>query len=289
MKVKKVLVLGASGMLGHKVSLFLSGIEEFQVYNLVYRKKLLNTDIVCDVNRVERLISIVNQVSPDIIINCIGALIHQSENKPAEAIWLNAYFPHLLENISTKNNIKLVHVSTDCVFSGAKGNYGENDFKDADDIYGRSKSLGEIYSNNHCTLRTSIIGPELKIDGSGLLHWLLSQSGTIKGFTNAIWAGVTTLELSKAILEAINNDLKGLFHVTNGEKISKYLLLEKLITRLNLPAINVEPYEDFRTDKSLRTSDKFDFNVPSYDQMIDEMVLDIRKRRDIYEHYPVQQ
>src|SRR5690606_24943808 len=116
---------------------------------------------------------------------------------------------------------KLIHISTDCVFSGNRGAYTEDDFCDANDTYGRSKALGELNNDRDLTIRTSIIGPELKTNGEGLLHWFLNQSTPVNGFTEAYWGGVTTLELAKAIKTALMSDLKGIVNLTNGESISK--------------------------------------------------------------------
>ena len=120
---------------------------------------------------------------------------------------------------------KLIHISTDCVFSGRQGMYADNDFRDADDIYGRSKALGEIFSDKDLTIRTSIIGPELKRYGEGLFHWFMSQRERVNGYTKVFWSGVTTLELAKAIEYSLDNDVTGLFQLSNGVRISKYDLL----------------------------------------------------------------
>ena len=163
----------------------------------------------------------------------------------------------------------MIHVSTDCVFSGKKGAYSEDDMRDADDIYGMSKALGEIFDAPHCTLRTSIIGPELK-DGTGLFHWFMKQTKEVRGFTKAFWGGVTTLELAKSINKAIQNNLEGLYHVTNGKKISKYDLLYLFNKHRNIP-LSIVPYDGYEVDKSLVKSKKFDFEIPDFDVMIEKV------------------
>mgnify|MGYP006427502937 CR=1 FL=1 len=267
---KKILILGATGMLGHVVYRYFSKIENYQLFNTVYRTKLTEDSLICDVRKDEDLKAVFEKVEPDIIINCVGALIKESKEDPTNTIYLNALFPNKLKDLCDKFEARLIQVSTDCVFSGQEGNYSEDDFRNADDVYGRSKALGEISDKPHCTLRTSIVGPELKENGTGLYHWFMSQDSQVKGFTNALWSGVTTLELSKAIDKAIQNELSGLFHVTNGYPISKYELL-KLFNKLRKDKISIIPDGQHKINKTLNKSKKFDFEVADYDQMIQEM------------------
>ena len=223
--MKKILLFGATGMAGHMVYYFLRETKKYKIDNVVFRNKLTEDSIQLDVTNNNAVSKLVKTIKPDIIINCIGVLIKGSKENPDNAILLNAYFPHLLKRLSDEVNATLIHISTDCVFSGKKGNYSEIDFRDADDVYGRSKALGEIINEKDLTIRTSIIGPELKENGEGLFHWFMKNSGNVNGYTNAYWGGVTTLELAKAIDVAIENNLTGLVHLSNGEKISKFDLL----------------------------------------------------------------
>ena len=203
--MEKVLILGSTGMLGHVLYNYLESNTTFKLYDLSYRKKLNKLSILLDVSNTEKLTKHIEEISPNYVINCIGILKKKSIENPKNAIYINAYFPHLLKNICNKINSKLIHVSTDCVFSGNNGNYVENSKKDANDLYGQTKSLGEFNDENHLCIRTSIIGPELKEIGEGLLHWLFNQKGEIQGFKNVFWGGVTTFELSKAIYYSIEN------------------------------------------------------------------------------------
>jgi dTDP-4-dehydrorhamnose reductase len=269
MDKKKVLIIGATGMLGHMVYYFLERLDKYDLYNSVYRTKLTEDSIVCDVKNQIDIKALFDRVKPHIVINCVGALVQESKENPINAIYLNALFPHILKELCDENEAKLIHISTDCVFSGQKGSYAEDDFRDADDVYGRSKALGEIFDSPHCTLRTSIIGPELK-DGTGLFQWFMKQTGEVKGYTKAYWSGVTTLELAKAIYKAIQNDLKGLLHVTNGEKISKHDLLHLINKHRNSP-LKIIPYDDYVADKSLEKSKKFDFEISSFDEMLNNI------------------
>jgi len=267
---KRVLVIGGTGMLGHVVYYYLKETNRYEVLNTVYRTKLTDDSIVCDVRNQKLLKSVLRETNPYAIINCVGALIKESKTNPANAIYLNAMLPHVLRKQADLINAKLIHVSTDCVFSGTKGNYGEEDFRDADDVYGRSKALGEICEVPHCTLRTSIIGPELKKNGTGLLHWFMNESGPVQGYTHSLWSGVTTLQLAKCMEIVITKELTGLFHVTNGRRISKFDLL-KLFNKVRSDKIDIIPFVNSGTDKSLQASSRYDFQVPTYRQMIAEM------------------
>lgn len=282
---KKILVLGSSGMLGHVVFYYLKENTDFIVSGLDYRNKLTDDNFICDVRDEEKLKYILYQLKPDILINCIGALIKESKSNPANAIFLNAYFPHALKKICDNLNTKLIHISTDCVFSGKKGNYKENDFRDADDIYGRSKALGEIINDKDVTLRTSIIGPELKRDGEGLFHWLFSQKGEIKGYTKALWSGVTTLELAKSVLKVINYNLNGLMHVTNGKPISKFDLLSVIKEVWEKKDIIIKPYSEYVLDKTLVITEKFNFEIPDYRKMLTEMKDWMNSHSELYSYY----
>ncbi len=270
MQKKRVLILGATGMLGHMVYKYFEFIGDYELFNSVYRTPLNDKSIVCNVNDYEALLSLFNQTCPDVVVNCIGALINESKENPTNAIYLNALLPHLLKDICNQHKAKLIHISTDCVFSGKKGRYTEDDFRDAEDVYGRSKALGEIFEDPHCTLRTSIIGPELK-DGTGLLHWFMKQEGKVKGFENVFWGGITTLELAKCVHKVISNSLCGLFHVTNGEKISKYNLLLLLKNAFGLKSIELVGNSDYCIDKSLDLSAKYNFQIKTYEEMIDQL------------------
>lgn len=264
---KKILLFGATGMAGHIAYFYLKSTGKYDITNVVFRNKLTDDSIIVDVANQDEVASLVKEIKPDIILNCIGVLIKGSSKRPDNAILINAYFPHLLKRLADEVGGKLIHISTDCVFSGEKGSYAENDFRDADDIYGRSKALGEIINDKDLTIRTSIIGPELKKEGEGLFNWFMNQSGEVNGYTEAYWGGVTTLELAKAIDNALDNDLKGLVHLTNGHKIAKYNLLQ-LFKKIWNKNITINPYNGKSVDKSLLKSETFNYNVNGYEQML---------------------
>ncbi|MEG0560405.1 MAG: SDR family oxidoreductase [Muribaculaceae bacterium] len=269
---QKILVLGATGMAGHMIYLYLKGLDKYEMSNMVFRTKLDEKSLIIDVNDKSTLSKAIKLINPNIIINCIGILIKGSSDNPINAIYINSCLPHLLKSISEEIGADLIHISTDCVFSGNKGNYNENDFRDADDIYGRSKALGEIINDKDLTIRTSIIGPELKQDGEGLFHWFMNQQGAVQGYKTAIWGGVTTLELAKAIDYAILNKTTGLIQLSNGLGISKYelLCLFKEIWKKN---IEIKPVEKNGIDKSIAKSNVFHYEVPSYKNMLNDQFI----------------
>jgi len=285
---KSVLVLGSTGMLGHQVVKYLLESDEYEIFDVAFRYKLREKTIIANSLDKSKFEKIITELSPDFIVNCIGTLINGSNNLE-NAIYLNAYLPHQLKKISKIIGAKLIHISTDCVFSGNKKNpYTEFDKKDGHDFYAKTKSLGEIDSANHLTIRTSVIGPELKdkkfLD-EGLFHWFMGQSVSASGFSKTIWSGVTSIELAKAIKWAIDNHIVGLYHITNGDSISKHDLLHLFnkYTEKNLKIVKVS---GLSLNKSfIDTRKELDYKVPSYEEMIRKMVYQIRKNKKIYNHY----
>ena len=285
MDKKKVLVLGATGMAGHVVYYFLKESGKYQMSNVVFRTKLTDDSIVLDVRDSHAVKKILEENKPDVIINCIGVLVRGSQEHPDNAILLNAYFPHLLERIACEISVRVIHISTDCVFSGQKGYYNETDFRDADDVYGRSKALGEIMNSKDLTIRTSIIGPELKSNGEGLFHWFMHQHGGINGFKTAIWGGVTTLELAKMIDYVLDRDITGLVQLSNGVRISKYDVLNLFKEVWGRTDITVLPYDGNGVDKSIARSEHLNYHVPEYREMLEELEAWMEKHGCLYQQY----
>ena len=267
---KKVLVLGGVGMLGHVLLKKLNDNKVFDIYDITRNKENRPNNFKCDVTNFDYLFKIIKDIKPDYIVNCIGILIKGSIEEPSNAILTNAILPHKLVEFSNAVDSKLIHISTDCVFDGSKGSYIETDNKTAQDTYGLSKSLGEINDDKNLTLRTSIIGPELKDDGEGLFSWFIKQKGEVSGFIESIWGGVTTLALADVIIKSINENYTGLFHVTNGQPISKFDLLSLIKEKFELNNIDLKRVSGKKADKSLST--KFNhFNIQTYSEMISEM------------------
>jgi len=284
----KVLILGSTGLIGHQVHNYLKGSKEYDLHNIAYRRKLQEDTILLNVRDESNLVEQITNIRPQYIINCIGILIGGSNKDPENAIFLNAYMPHRLARLADEIDAKLIHISTDCVFSGDKKEpYIETDEKDGRGVYAKSKGLGEFVNNKHLTLRTSVVGPELKTDGEELFHWFMSQQGDISGFTQAIWSGVTTIELAKAVKWAIDNDITGLYHVTNNSSISKYNLLQ-LFKKYTKQDINIKSVDGNNVDKSfIDTRLLMDYEIPSYDQMISDMADLIANNRLLYSQYKV--
>lgn len=285
---KSILILGSSGMLGHVVNIHLRSLNNyFHVIDVARNSEIVKPDIEMDVTNFNALQQLYYRIKPDIIINCVGMLNKIAENNPADAILINSYLPHFLEKITTNHTCRVIHISTDCVFSGKKGYYSEYDSMDADSCYGRSKALGEIQNSKDLTLRTSIVGPELHSNGIGLFQWFSKQSGIIPGYTDVFWTGVTTIELSKVIVSCILQNTIGLCHVVNGVRISKFDLLHYLKSAfLNSPVTAIEKDNILNYDKSLINSrTDFSYQVPSYPKMMLDMSSWIKEYKQLYPHY----
>lgn len=280
----RVVVLGTLGMAGHVMAEYLDGIDEYEVYG-VARSPGRYVNKVVDALNFHKLEEFLTEKSPDIVINCIGLLVSSSANQITNAILINSYLPHFLGELGDKLGFKFIHVSTDCVFSGKDGGYSENSFRDGDDNYARTKALGELFSENHLTIRTSIIGPELKSDGTGLMGWFFSQDGEVNGYSKAYWSGVTTLELAKETHRVIQKPVVGLVHVCPDEKVSKYELL-RLFNEIWARSCHVIPSGAYKIDKSLiRTRQDYCYSPSDYKTMLVDLKNWTDFHPDYYPHY----
>lgn len=269
--MKKILVIGIKGMAGHVVFKSLPKLGNYEVYGLA--RNVASTERVfnLDVSNTEELKKIID-LGFDVIINCIGILNKDAEDNPHKAIWFNSYFPHLLESLTKNTKTKVISISTDCVFSGKKGNYTESDLTDGQGFYAMSKAMGEIENEKDLTIRTSIIGPELNIEGIGLFHWFMTQKDRMSGYSQAFWSGITTIELAKVIHQTILQDIKGLLIVAGNSKIDKFSLLKLFNTIFRNDALTITENANYKVDKSMYSSRlDFDYQVPSYKDMILEM------------------
>jgi dTDP-4-dehydrorhamnose reductase len=279
-------VLGGGGMLGHKIYQILS--NEFNTFVTFrdFNDKLKslkifnenNTLNYVDAFKIESVEKAVQLISPDVVINCIGIIKQLKDSKNSRvSIYINSLFPHLLSEICDKYKAKLIHFSTDCVFSGKSGNYSEEDIADAADLYGRTKYLGEVNYENTLTIRTSIIGHEL-FDNFSLVDWFLSnKNGIVNGFTNAIYTGFPTILISKEIARIIKDfpELNKTYQISS-KKISKFDLL-KIINEVYCANVDIQPLGDFYCDKSLsseRYISKTNFQIPGWLEMVQEMYED---------------
>jgi dTDP-4-dehydrorhamnose reductase len=258
---KKVLVLGASGMLGNTVLRFFTQKDIYETAGSVRSERVpsllpANLHIITniDVEDVDGLNRLFARAKPDVVINCVGVVKQLAEaDDPLTAIPINSILPHRLARLSEVAGARFIHLSTDCVFSGTKGMYREDDFADCNDLYGRSKYLGEVDYPNSITLRTSIIGHEL--DGSqGLLNWFLAQDGQVNGFRRAIFSGLPTVEIARVIHDIIIPDpeLSGVYHLSS-EPIAKFDLLN-LIADVYRKTIEIRPDDNVVIDRSLDSS-----------------------------------
>ncbi len=282
---KKIVVLGANGMAGHIITSGLHRDTDYEVVSVARSKSVINPSVLMDISDFTSLKKLIKNTQANVIINCIGLLNKTAEDYPDQAILINSYLPHFLESETKDTKTKIIHISTDCVFSGEEGNYNEKSFKNGKGFYAQSKALGELENTKDLTFRTSIIGPELNTNGIGLFHWFTKQQGTVNGYTNAFWTGVTTIELLNAIKIAICENLSGLYHLVNEEKISKYNLVNIFNTVFN-KKLEVQPYDAYRVDKSLiNTRKDFTYKVKSYEEMILEMRTWIESNKDLYAHY----
>ncbi|MFC8562881.1 SDR family oxidoreductase [Peribacillus frigoritolerans] len=267
----KVLILGGKGMAGHVITAYFQQNPQFKVF-YTSRDPEDKDSIYLDITIPTKLEEIIESIKPDIIVNCIGILNDHASNNPKLAFQVNSLLPHELVKLTERNNGKLIHISTDCVFSGTKGNYTEGDIPDGISFYAQSKQLGEIISDKHLTIRTSIIGPELKDDGIGLFQWFMKQRDQINGYEKVLWNGVTTLELAKAIEALIENNVTGLYHLGSENKVSKYNLL-KLIKRIfNKTDVEILPDSHIVLDRTIKnTRNDFYYHIPTYEHMLKEL------------------
>jgi dTDP-4-dehydrorhamnose reductase len=262
----KILILGVTGMLGNAIFNVLSMQSNYEVWATLRNPKWLTyfddrkqNKLISDIDILDfvRLRKVLKQVQPDVVINCVGLTKHlDTTNDPLCALPLNALFPHHLANLSLEIDARLIHISTDCVFNGRKGNYKEEDLSDAEDLYGKSKYIGELHKMpNTITLRTSSIGHELN-SSYQLIDWFLSQHTKVKGYEKAIFSGLPSFELGNVIKDFVitKPDLQGLYHLSS-EPIDKYSLLNLVADRYN-KNIKIIADDTLQIDRSLN-SDKF--------------------------------
>ncbi|WP_092335361.1 dTDP-4-dehydrorhamnose reductase family protein [Desulfosporosinus hippei] len=283
----KVLILGGSGMLGHTLFRYLSKDPRFDVYTTVRSAKVLSDWLPADwmkkvygevdVFNGDSLTKLFSDVSPDIVVNCIGVIKQVPKAQdPLTTISTNALLPHTIAKLCSATGSRLIHISTDCVFSGEKGDYLESDVADALDLYGRTKLLGEVDYPDCVTLRTSIIGHELK-GYYGLVEWFLGQKEKVYGFSEVIYSGLPTIEIARIIRDNVipDKEMIGLYHVS-ANPISKFELLKLIKAQYN-KNVEIEPNNNVRIDRSLdstRFRSLTGYNPPSWKDLVHEMYLD---------------
>ena len=281
----KILVLGASGMAGHIISLYF--IEKgYDVTGFTRRPISFCNNILGDASRVEDVEKALKGDKYDVVINCIGILNKDAEDNKSSAVFLNGYLPHFIADVLRDTPTRLIHMSTDCVFAGNTGPYYENSVPDGSTFYDRSKAMGEVNDDKNLTFRNSIVGPDPNENGIGLFNWFMKQNGPISGYTGAIWTGVTTLTLAKAMECAIIENLTGLYNLVNNDSIAKYELLHLFNKYFRKGIIEINPNDVLKLDKSLRNSrTDFSFVVPSYEDQVQEMAEWVYSHKELYPHY----
>lgn len=280
----RILILGGDGMLGHQLLKHLQARHDVKVtlrqdlgvyvqFDMFSRKNVYDA---VDIRSLDRLIEVMADFRPEVVINAVGIVKQRADSKESiPSLEINALLPHRLTVLCKGIGARLIHLSTDCIFSGKKGSYLESDPSDAEDLYGKTKYLGEVREANSLTLRTSIIGRELSRHAS-LLDWFLAQSGTVKGFTNAIYTGFTTLEMSRIIEKMLLEypDASGVYQVSS-DPINKYELLLLIREKLGLD-IEIIPDDAFCCDRSLDSSrfrSEFNYIPPAWSTMIEELLV----------------
>lgn len=256
----KVLVIGGSGMIGSTVLRVLSENDEWEVFGTIREdglKRFFPTSIAArlisgiDVENTDMLVKVLDKIRPNVVVNCVGLTKHKPEAEdPLVSISINTLLPHRLAALSRLVDARLIHISTDCVFSGGKGGYIEDDLADAQDVYGKSKALGELHYPHAITLRTSTIGHELQ-SKYGLLDWFLSQQGRCNGYRRAIFSGLPTVVFAQVVRDVVipDTELSGLYHV-GAKPINKFELL-KLIADAYGRTIDIVPDDQLVIDRSL--------------------------------------
>ena len=284
----KILVLGCNGMAGHLISLYFKE-QGYEVVGFARQQSdLLDSTIVGDASDMPLIKKTIDEGDFDAVINCIGLLNQFAEENKAMAVLLNGYLPHYLTEVTKDTKTKVIHMSTDCVFAGNDGPYYEDTFPNGATFYDRSKAMGEINTEKDLTFRNSIVGPDIKPSGIGLFNWFMKQEGEVGGYTGAIWTGVTTYTLARAMEQALKENLTGLYNLVNNESINKHDLLGLFNKYFRAGEVKINPNDKLQLDKSLRRKrEDFSFVVPSYEQQVKEMREWVDAHPSLYPHYNV--
>lgn len=282
----KFLILGCNGMAGHVISLYLSE-KGHDITGFARKKSAFIPTITGDAFNIDLLRKIISEGKYDAVINSIGILNQFAEDNHHAAVYLNSYLPHLLADISSELPTQIIHMSTDCVFSGKTGNYTETSFPDGETYYDRTKALGELNDSKNITLRNSIVGPDINKNGIGLLNWFMKQNGPeVNGFIKAIWTGQTTLQLAKTMEAAAKERATGLINAVPSSTITKYELLKLFNKYIRKSPISICRVDGITADKSLvRTNFTLNYEIPDYETMIIELSNWMKLHKSLYPHY----
>ena len=280
-----ILVLGASGMAGHLIALYMKE-QGFNVEGFARRDLPFIHTIVGDAFDFEQLRKLILNNNYDIVINCIGILNKDAECYKANAVYLNSYLPHALADMTREFKTRVFQISTDCVFSGLTGPYDESSFRDGVSFYDRSKALGEIEDDKNLTIRCSIVGPDINLSGIGLFNWFMKQQGPVLGYKGALWTGITTLQLARIMESAASQQVSGLYNMVPDHSISKYDLLKLFNHYCRNDRVDIQAYDEFIADKTLlRTRFGLKADIPDYGVMVSDMTAWIKEHAYLYPQY----
>ncbi|AWB45809.1 NAD(P)-dependent oxidoreductase [Paenibacillus sp. CAA11] len=267
----KLLIIGANGMAGHVMVRYFQEQEGYRVFYTT-RDARHPYSLFLDAKDAAGVNKAIDLVRPDVIINAAGILNQFADHDPVTAYQVNGLFPHLLRQAADQYGARLIHISTDCVFSGQRGAYTESDSPDGCSTYALTKKLGEVHAPGHLTIRTSIIGPEIRENGIGLLQWFFRQQGEVPGYRRVLWNGVTTLQLAKTTEQLLSGSLSGLIHLAHPHTVSKYELLLLFSEFWPRPELKVVPDDEMVQDRTLvSTRPDVRLNLPEYRTMLWEL------------------
>lgn len=284
----RFLVLGVSGMAGHAIAIYLK--EQGHHVAGFSRKGVpfLKEQVIGDARDEALLVEAIGEGEFDVVVNCVGVLNRFAERDPEGASYLNGELPNVLARICEGTRSCVFHMSTDCVFAGNTGPYTEDSIPDGGTVYDRTKAAGELNDGRNLTFRCSIVGPDTNPMGIGLLNWFMQQEGPVKGYTGAIWTGLTTLELAKAMECAALEGAHGLVNMVPSESISKCGLLQLFNEQLRGGRVEIVPDGSVRLDKTLvRTNYDCSFRPKGYAEQVAEMAEWVRAHAELYPHYEI--
>ena len=284
----RFLVLGCSGMAGHTISIYLKE-RGHRVVGFSRRGvPFLDEQVTGDARDEALLSETLSEGDFDAVVNCVGVLNDFAERDPEGATFLKSELPHVLVRLTEGARARVFHMSTDCVFAGNTGPYTEDSVPDGQTVYDRTKAAGELRDSKNLTFRCSIVGPDTDPDGFGLLNWFMAQKGPIKGYSGAIWTGLTTLELAKAMERAASEGVHGLVNMVPPASISKLDLLLLFNQELRGGSVEIVPDNSIQLDKTLvRTNFDSSFRPAGYAEQVAEMAGWVRAHRGLYPHYEI--
>ena len=284
----RFLILGCNGMAGHMIAIYLKE-KGHDVTGYARKKSSYVNTIIGDVTDFAKLAENITNGKYDTVINCVGILNQFAEADHAGAVLMNGYLPHFLARVTSDMDTQIIQMSTDCVFSGKTGGYTEASVPDGTTFYDRTKAIGELNDHKNVTFRNSIVGPDINVNGIGLLNWFMKQTNSAYGFTGAIWTGQTTLQLAKTMEAAAQDRISGLYNMVPNGNISKYELLKLFNKYIRKNTIDIIPKDDFIADKTLvRTNyEGFSYIIPDYETMVRELGQWMREHRALYPQYDI--